>query len=95
LKLNNKNPFIQVFKLKQKNANINLILIKIKINNLIRNFEKNYNLKFFINKIDFDNISKFYNSISNNLAYDLSSFFNNSYIFLDFNNLENSNKNIL
>jgi hypothetical protein len=72
-----------------------LILIKIKINNLIRNPEKDYNSKFFINKIDFNNIFEFYNSSFNNSIYNSFLFFNNNYIFLNFNNIENFNKNIL
>jgi hypothetical protein len=75
--------------------NINLILIKIKVNNLIRNPKENYNSKSFINEIDLNNISEFYNLNSNNSIYNLSLFFNNNHISLDFNNLENFNKNIL
>jgi hypothetical protein len=45
--------------------------------------------------MDFNNISEFHNSNFNNSIYNSFSFSNNNYIFLDFNNLENFNKNIL
>jgi len=95
LKLNNKNPFTQTSKLKQKSVNINLTLTRAKVNNLIRNPKEDYNSEFSISKIDSDNISEFYNSTSNNLAHNLSLSSNNNYISLDFNNLESSNKDIL
>ena len=62
---------------------------------MIRYFEKNNNLKFFNNKINPNNISEFNYLNSNNSIYNLFSFFNNNYIFLNFNNLESFNKNIL
>jgi hypothetical protein len=45
--------------------------------------------------VDFDNIFEFYNSSFSNLIHDLFLFSNNNYIFLNLNDLENSNKNIL
>ena len=45
--------------------------------------------------MDFNNISESNYLNFNDLLYDSFSFFNNNYIFLNFNNLENSNKNIL
>ena len=62
---------------------------------MIQYLEKNNNSKFFNNKINFNNISEFNYLNFNNLLYNSFSFFNNNYIFLNFNNLENFNKNIL
>jgi hypothetical protein len=95
LKLNKKNSLVQVSKIKQRSTNINLTLTRIKVNNLIRNPEEGYNSESSTNEIDPDNISEFYNSSSSNSIYDLFLFFNSSHISLDFNDLENSNKDIL
>jgi len=62
---------------------------------LIRYPEKNNNSKSFNNKINPNNISKSNYLNFNNSIYNLFLLFNNNYIFLNFNNLENFNKNIL
>jgi hypothetical protein len=95
LKLNSENPLAQASQLKKRTANINLTLTRAKVNNLIRNPEQDNNSESSNSETDSDNISESNNSSSSDLARDSSSSSNGSYISLDSNDLESSNKDVL